>query len=107
MGQPLPADDPDALFWRRSFQPIEDEQAAATPPCLTSDGRDYVFAQKLNGTWFRLEGGSDGNPAEPLAARFRFYRRLAAFAPLIAAALLAGCAALDALGLCPIHSWVG
>lgn len=107
MGQKLTDDDIDAVFWRESMRPIADEESETTGPCLASDGRGFVFAARVHGMWAKLDpGDSEGEPGEPLDPRYRYYRRLADFAPFLAALLGAGCAVLDAIGLCPIHSWL-
>lgn len=105
MGQSLPADDEDAVFWREVMRPISQAAGNDTGPCLLTDGSVYILARKCEGTWFRLGPGSDGNVSEPLPPKYRFYRTLAPFALLIGLLTASACVVMDGLHLCPLHPW--
>lgn len=107
MDKAHPQHDIDVAFWRESMRLIDDEKSDNTGACLVSDGARFALAAKVGGIWARLDpGDSDGEPGERLDPRYKYYRHLAAFAPLAAALLAIGCTVLDAIGFCPVHNWV-
>lgn len=87
------------------MRPIAEATGHDSGPCLLTDGCVYVLGRKCEGSWFRLEPGSDGNLAERLAPKYRFYCTLARFAPLIGIMIGAACVVMDRLHLCPLHPW--